>query len=463
MKRILIFTISTLIFNITFAQVDSIKLEKLKQIGLHPFPAQSDLNNLTLDNKWINTTMIIPDDISKDFNNIQDLKWLEEPALENKVVMLGENHYHRYIQHLRNRMFFALNKFDYYPLIVLEAQYSLTGFVNYYLSIKNDKEAQEFFDKELAEMINPQEQYNLLIHIRRWNSRYPDKQLKVGFSDIEHDYKTTIKNIVIPYFNKIQVDTITDVDNLIDIDLGVLLPEYREKLEIATKRKLVGDYPFITHDYIKTVIDNLEALYKSYHFEFSYYRQKAIIRNLTDSAFLGKYWLGHKVFIHGGSHHTPNNFRYPDNGNFYREGCYLTYDFSYTMNKTYSINANGLARSLNSMAETKLDSCLHVGSGYRRSLNKFQKAYKKELITPDEFYFEWKIGSVDSLIVKSSLENQMVGQLINQLEWNSIMNRMESLNKKEYRNLKYGFDNFKRYDKHIYFVKSPITKARLKP
>jgi hypothetical protein len=106
---------------------------------------------------------------------------------------------------------------------------------------------------------------------------------------------------------------------------------------------------------------------------------------------------------------------------------------------------------------------MYITRRLRRSLNKFQKAYKKELITPDEFYFEWKIGSVDSLIVKSSLENQMVGQLINQLEWNSIMNRMESLNKKEYRNLKYGFDNFKRYDKHIYFVKSPITKARLKP
>jgi hypothetical protein len=376
--------------------------------------------------------------------------------------MLGENHYYKYIQHLRNRIFFALNEFDYYPLIVLEAQYSLTAFVNHYLSIENDKEAQDFFDNELTEMISPQEQYNLLLHIRRWNSKHPEKQLKVGFSDIEHDYKTTIKNIIIPYFNKIQVDTTTDIDNLTDIDLGELLPEYRKKLEFAKERKLIGAYPFVNHEYIKTVIDNLEALYKSYHFEFSYYRQKAIVRNLTDSAFLGKYWLGHKVFLHGGNHHTPNNFQYPDNGNFYREGCYLTYDFPYTKNKTYSIIVNGLARSLNKMAEIELDSCLHVGGGYRRSLKKFQKAYKKDLITPNEYYLEWKIGSVDSLIVKSSLENQHIGFLINKLEWKSIMDKTKNTDTKQYRNLKYAFDKYKRYDKHIYFVKSPITEARLK-
>ena len=110
-------------------------------------------------------------------------------------------------------------------------------------STKNASVDKNDLDNELTEMINPQEQYNLLLHIRRWNSKHPEKQLRVGFSDIEHDYKTTIKNIIIPYFNKIEVDTSTDIDNLTDIDLGKLLPDYRKKLEIAKEKNLIDPLP----------------------------------------------------------------------------------------------------------------------------------------------------------------------------------------------------------------------------
>ena len=115
------------------------------------------------------------------------------------------------------------------------------------------------------------------------------------------------------------------------------------------------------------------------------------------------------------------------------------------------------------MAEIELDSCLHVGSGYRRGLKKFQKAYKKELISPEEYYFEWEIGSLDSLIVKESLNKEQVGLLIDTLDWESIMDKIKNADEKQYRKMKYSYDNYIRYDKHIYFVKSPITEARIKP
>lgn len=426
------------------AQKDSLKLDQLDNIGLYSFPNQEDLIKTSLDDEWMDVQEIITEDINQDFNNIEDINWLQVIAKENKVMMLGENHYYKFTHNLRNRIFFALNTFDSYPLIVLENQYSITGYVNHYLAIKEENEARKFFIDELNTMIHTKEDSVLLQHIRAWNLKYPDKTLKVGYSDIEHDYRTTIKKVIIPYFQKAEEDLKINVADVTVFDLGKLVKDLRNKLQKVKNKNVVGEYPFLTWDYIRSVIDNIESLYKSYHYEFSYYRQKAMIRNITSTEFLGKFWMDKKVFIHAGSYHTPSKFEYPDNGNFYREGSYLSYEFPYTKGKTYSILTIGQAKSLNNMADINLKDCLHVGSGYKRSIAKFQKAYKKKLIEAEDSFFEWKLGSLDSLVLKKAIDKNHKGILIKDLKWTSILEKIKSFNKDEYKSLKETHNKYNR-------------------
>lgn len=463
MKTIQFITILILMSYNLFGQIDNAKIDKLKEFDLHPFPILSDLKNISLDDKWINVKQINIQDVDSEFNNISDLSWIKEISQQNKVIMLGENHYYKYIQHFRNRLLFALNTYDYYPLIVLENQYSLTEFFNYYLELEDEQKANEYFNNVINEMVHTQETQDLLKHIKRWNKKYPNKTVRIGFHDIEHDFKTTIRNIILPYFNKINNEITIDYELLTHHDLDTLIPQFRKILIQSKKQNLIGDYPFITPQYIKTVIDNLESLYLAYNFDHLNFRQKAMVRNLTDDQFLGRYWLNEKVFIHGGYRHLPTHFKFPDNLNFYREGSYLTYDFALTKGKTYSIQVIGIARSLGAMAEIDLKDCLHVGGGYKWSFNKYQNAYKKDLIQSDEFLFEWKINSFDSLIVKKALQNNSIGVMIETAEWSEIMEKTKYIDKGQYKNLKYVKSDYLNYDKHIYFIKSPFTVARKKP
>ena len=444
------------------AQKDVKVLDQLDNIGLYTVPSLEQLKNITLNEDWVQVSEVKSSDINNNYDNITDLAWLKDIAISNKVVMLGENHYYKYIHNLRNKMFFALNKYEEYPLIILENQYSITGYVNHYLSITEEVDAKAFFKKELHKMILTKEDSTLIQKIRNWNIKNPKRKLKVGYSDIEHDYRTTINTIIIPYFNSIGMNINMNVEDVTVSDLKEIIQDFRNKIEIAEKRKSIGKYSFLTPNYISTVIDNLESLYKSYRYEFYFYRQKAMVRNITDEKFLGKYWKDKKMFLHSGSYHTPSKFEYPDQGNFYREGSYLSYEFPYTKGKTYSIVAIGLAKSLSDMADIDLKDCLHVGSAYRRSIDKFQKAYKKSLINTEEAFLENKIRSLDSLIVKKALTKNFNGILINNIEWSSILSKLKEVNKEGYKKVKEEQDTYGRYDKLILFISSPINETRLK-
>jgi len=262
-----------------------------------------------------------------------------------------------------------------------------------------------------------------------------------------------------PYFDHFENDLNLDYEILTHHNLEVLIPKYRNLLQLAKKQKYVGEYPFITSDYIGNVIDNLESLYFSYTYDGLYFRQKAMVRNLTNEKFLGKYWLNEKVFIHGGYRHLPTHFEFPANLNFYREGSYLNFDFQATKGKTYSILVLGMARSLGEMAGVNLNECLHVGGGYRWTFNKYDKAYKKGLVKSDEILFEQKINPFDSLIVKKSLQINSNGLIVEKVDWDKIMEGVKQTDKGLYNNMKYTKTDYLRYDKHIYIVNSPMNEA----
>jgi hypothetical protein len=448
-----------------FGQNDSIANSKLIDMGLYPYNYYDTVKVDYFNNDWINCSPLSEENINDNFSNISDLSWLKDIALKNKVVFLGETHYYNYISNLRNRIFFALNTFDYYPLIVLENKYSMSAYVNYYINIKDEKAAEKFYKEELYDMMSTKDDYYLVQLARKWNKLHPEKKVSIGFHDLEWHYKTTIKRIILPYFQTIDKNYSIDLVALNNIGLGKLIPELRKKCEQAKKVNLIGKYPFITSGYISTVIDNLESTYNSDYYEgspISYYRQKAMIRNLTDTAFLGKYLNKGKIVIHGGGYHATTHFSYPDNANFYREGSYLNNDYALTKGKTYSILLYGFAYSLGEMANIPIDSCVPQGNAYIDMINNFQEAYKKKLIKPDDYCFYGELDNFYNMIIKKGKQFKNKPLLIQSISWENILKSMSENNKKKTNDYINNQDEFERYDRVIYIPCSPIVIANQK-
>lgn len=434
-----------------FAQSSS---ENLNKLGLHRFPELKDLQNLSLDNSAISTSSVNTENINDNFSNISDLKWLKQIAAENKAIFIGENHYYKYTNQLRNRILFALNTFEHFPLLVLENQYSLTGFANHYINCKEEKVAEKFFQTELSQVVNTKEIVQLLQLIRKWNMKNPTKTIQLGFSDIEHNYIATLRKIIFPYFQAYNFSFPESVKIKLS-DLKTLIPEFRSLLINAKKDNLIGKYPFITSQYIESVIDNIESTYNAIEYSLEHYRQKAIVRNLTDEKFLGRLWIGKKVLIHGGAYHTTTNYKYPEDGNFLREGSYLEFEFPYTKGKTYSIRIIGFARSISQVADLNLDKCGHVGGGYHYSFTPLQKAFKRNLISKDEAVFQYQLNSVDSLFVKRHYFHNQNGIVIKDISWEQIK---KDADKETMQKISKFSKEYYWYDKTIFIMKSPITE-----
>lgn len=439
---------------------DSTRTNKLHSLGLYPYPAAEEFKNNILSDSLIKAQPVSADDINDSFTNTNDLEWLKDIAKNNKVVLLGEEHYHEFISNIRNRILFYLNTVDYYPLIVLEAQYSYTGYVNYYINLKDDKEAGKFFDDVMCSLVSSVEEYDLFRHIRRWNMLNPSKKITVGFSDIEHNYWATIKNILLPYFRKIDRDLEIKTDSLSEQELGALLPKFFSLLQKAKEINLTGDYPFLTPQYISNVITNLESIYNSSNYQFDYYRQKAIVRNLTDKNYLGNFLINGKALLHGGAYHMTTHFSYPENGNFLREGSYLNEDFNPTKGKVYSISFHSFFRSLGKAADINLDSCVVQGGGYRYLLGRWQTAYKEKLISCDDYLIDFEISDFHKLFLKieSGFNNSPI--VINSINWQAAMNiAKQNKNINLFNIIKYWEPDHNRYDKHIFIPGSPFIEA----
>jgi hypothetical protein len=237
-----------------------------------------------------------------------------------------------------------------------------------------------------------------------------------------------------------------------------LIQQFRQCLEKARAINLQGDLPFITAQYISTVIDNLEssndALFKEYHSN----RQKAIIRNLTDTSFLGKYLLSGKIIMQGGAWHMGDNVA-SDSINNRWEGPYLTHIFEATRNKTYSIDINAIARSLGEACA--VDSLYYEpGLGYRGLLEKMQDAYKKGVITSDDCYFvsiyDSSLDDYSKLWLEKGREYNYQGLLIDTTSINKMIDEVISKESKKTDLFKSIKNDIRSFDNLIIIPYSPL-------
>jgi len=437
----------------------------LSAINIFSYPNQNELNDCIYPDSAIEVTPLSTTGVNDNFTNFRDLQWLKPIAKKNKVLLFGEWHYERRIYNLCSRIFFALNTFDYYPLIVTEYPYSYTPFVDYFVRIKQDKRAYDYY-KNIIYNFSPSVEDSIFFEdVRKWNKNHPKKRLHIGFHDIEHDYKTTLKLIIVPYFQKIDSSFNLDVDTLTILNLEDLTNKLEVKLEIAKQKNLIGKFPFITTQYIKCVLENLHSTFFAYRYgaAFNYYRQHAMIRNLTDERFLGKYLKNSKVMFHSGGYHTTNHFFYPEEANFYREGCYLNFDYDPTRGKTYSVLCRGYALSFGKMVNANVDSLLfNKYTFYGKMLKSFQKAYEQGLTSPDRYYLmNWsELNNFDKLVFNLAYKNKHSPMRVRKVHWDLIFTNAHKKSKEEYTDMIGKKDFYSRYDEVILIPRSAIIRAK---
>ncbi len=465
MKYFLGFLIVILLFSAQSRlgqSLDSSKVQKLMELGFYPYPSLADLEINSLPDSLLQVTHLSSSDIDLNFSNTGDLGWINDVAIQNKVLLIGEEHYHQVIANLRNRLVFYLNTIDTYPLLVMEAQYSYTPYYNYFLNLPDDNEAEVYFSKTLYNMVGSEDKRDLLHHLRVWNQTHPLKKIFIGFSDIEHDYATTLSQVIIPYFKSIDTQNYRDRKTQSLQEIAKLLPHFFKLLETAKEKGLRGEYPFITPQFIQNVLLNLQSTYWAYEFEFNTYRQKAIIRNLTDQDFLGSFLVKGKAVIYGGSFHMTTHYSYPEHLNFFREGSYLAEDFPLTKGKVYSISFHSFARSLEKMADRSIDSCLKQGSYYISLVKKWQTAHNEKLIDANDNLLDFQMNDLHRLILRKALKAGNSPLLVNSIDWNEMLAIAEKRDAGAFNDLKGWKDDYIRYDAHIFIPCSPFITAAKK-
>jgi hypothetical protein len=334
---------------LTFRDVNHVmptnNLEKIDRY-YYRFPTLEQLNTCLINEKDIPFDTIKIAENCENFSNTKDMEWLSPIAKKYKIIAVGESHHLKYNKFLLERILFALNTYDYFPLLVLELPYSYAGYFNYYLSLDDEKTAKIFYDSVLTKIYKPD--LKMLTIIRNWNREHPEKKIQIACSDLEQDFTKTIKLILNPYLKTINPDE--DFSFTVNDTLKGYLDRAKQLLEIAKKQNTPGEYPFQTPEYMENVVENLISSIpiKLDPKKFTDHtdRYRVMIRNLTDKRFLGVQVADKKCLFYGGSEH----FRILNERNIKQgkitEGYYLAHNFEATRGKIYTINLNILAISI---------------------------------------------------------------------------------------------------------------------
>ncbi|HET6555691.1 MAG TPA: hypothetical protein VFG54_00160 [Prolixibacteraceae bacterium] len=332
---------------LVFRDVNHLRENNLEVIDRHRyrFPTEKQLSACPIDVNDILFEPIKIAELNKDFSNIPEMEWLKPVAEKNKIVAIGESHHLRYNKYLVKDILFSLNKFDCYPLLVLELNYSYAGYFNYYLSLDNDLEARLFCDSVLTKIHKPD--LPLMVDIRNWNKLHPEKKIRIGCSDLEQDFMKTIKLTLNPYF--IKTDPKADISYTVKDSLNGYLKRAKVLIELAKKQHTMGDYSFQTPLYMESVYENLVSTIPikidRKNFMDHTQRFQVMIRNVTDERFLGKQVAEGKSVFYGGFDHF-HIMDVEDNNRKNTEGYFLAHSFEPTKDKVYTIRLNTLAISI---------------------------------------------------------------------------------------------------------------------
>lgn len=442
---------------------DHIIEDYINRYGIRSIPTKNELNQIKVPEEFVCEQLLTDEDINENFTNLHDLKWLKNVIINNKVFLLGEDHWNNSIHHLRNRILFALNTYDRYSLLLLEKSYSYAEYLNYYVGIADDTIANHFFENELQTIVTTQEFLLLLDHIRRWNKNNPDKRIQVGTYDWEWKPDKTLKNVIEPYIRSIDPTFSINIKRLRKRDKEYytnLILKIESGLRTASEKNVIGKYPFIDYQYIQNIFENIK---QSVEGQINNKKEKAVrssimIRNLKDKNVFGRYFYEGKVMIHAGTSHTITNLPYKSE-DYFREGAFLSYDFDATKGRTFSLGVFVSSRIIGSMADVNTELCLYRGGYYLDIIQEFQFIYKQKLVDKNKSYIfdsDDKREYIKNYIFKLGYQGDFSPMLIKNIPWNKPpWNLDEKLKKKLIDDDVYG------HDMYVFIPTSNIIKSKI--
>jgi hypothetical protein len=369
------------------------RVKQLEALAIFEYPTDS----LPRDTSAVEASPLSAGDIADDFSNIDDLTWLEPIARRNKVFIVGEHHYSKGIADLVRRMLFALNTYQHYGLVSLEYPYSEGLILNHFVALPDDDRAERFLAEHAADLNITTEVVGLARAIRRWNASHPAKPIRIASHDIDSDWRGALRRAVVPYLHQVAPGYEIDARKLTLDELARKLPELT-RLVAGTRARPA--HAFLTRNDVLAVLSNIEARWESGLVNGTdlFYRQKSIVRNLTDPARLGGHLRGGKVMLWVGAHHAATRFVYPKGADFFSEGSYLNHDFPATRGRAYSVLIRPLAYSFPDFARADVSRCM--SPLYRSMVERFQAAWHRGLVSPSGYYaFDEEFGTIERLLV----------------------------------------------------------------
>lgn len=435
----------------------------LASMGIFPCPDDEELSNNPFDPDWIEATALLDEDINEDFSNIDDLGWLDTPARDSRVMLIGENHWRRSTQHMINRLIFALEAADHFSMVLTELCYSSTPFLDHYIFIRDDEEARVFFEKIISDIVPFDEMAEFLRHLRRWNLGHPTRQIHLGCRDIDHDVGGTLDRIVLPFLRQLDPELGVDLERLCQSDIEAFLVGLLQMMPKAREMHLVGDLPFITCDFIENVIESLRWKIWSRMYDLTYFRQKGITRHLTDDRYFGRQITEGKTIILGGAYHTPSRPTIPQHGEFLKEGVFLSSEYPPTRGKTCSVVILGEAICLSEMADFDLERGVSCADAYKKWIGIMQKAVSLGHMHADQQCF---IGEsrdeYSQLLMRISRDLGGKPLHIISTDWERILTKATELPASHESEVRWDHSQDGLFDQRIFVPSSEVFRLRQK-
>jgi len=441
--------------------ISSDKATNDKGPEIYTLPDEAALENSSFKPEWFSVVPLKPRDGKE---NLEDFEWLRSVAKTHEAVLIGEQHWFSISDDLVKEIFFALNRFDNYPTLFIEDEYSYSPYLDHFVTTLNNKEAETFFQTELDDLLCTEELRILLEDIRQWNKRHPTRMLHVACNDIEHDWKITLEKIVFPYMKSIDARFSLDLSTATLETLPSITTRIRAAIASGDGRQRPPQ-PFLTQDFIETILDNLDSTAQTYQLkeEKAWFdsRQKAILRNLTDKKFNGRYLDGHKIVLYGGGEHMPSH-ACDDSSRALTQGNFLSCQNPSTKGKTYSISLWGFYYRFKNMAGANPEEYKSNAPMYWDEVIAFGKAQEAGRASPDGYYVFGSnplFGGFFDPIIALSYRNSHVPLRLISVKWDLVdaaARRMDAYEKIAKRAIYSDIDTI------IFFDRSDIVQTRKK-
>ncbi len=407
---------------------------------LDPYPLQEDLKNLVLPEGALVVEPVSGDGafslLTPSFG-----KWLRKFVQGQRVLFFGEGHWNSGVNNFFKLIVEDLLETGDVRAVFFEVNYSFTGFYNYYVTEPDDDHAYEFLEVRLHPLVASSGTLDVLKMLRAWNLAHPEQQVRIGCLDMEWGTWNVARSIINPYFGQLESGFKFDWEK----EEG--WQHLKELLAEAKKSKSIGEYPFLTPQYIESVITNLWDTREIE--DFNKDRQRGIIRNMCE--FNGDLLKEGLVLFKGGGWHALK--QKPAGETFFRDAAYLNEVFPPTKGKVVTLYAQGLGFQFGEIADLNLNQHMPSATKYNKLLRNFQKALADGRVERDAFYLlnSGGLNAFDSLVAKAGYLSEQDYLRIVSVDWEALT--------KLY-GLSVGQNRVQAYDAIVYILRSGVEVMR---